>query len=73
MSASIRFADFASAVLALYVPPLRAPKTRDKMRQALREFGAVPGVRTTSDLTTSYVAAWIASRSGNVNTTISLK
>lgn len=58
----IDFGDFRARVESLYTPPLQAPATRTKMRAVLRTFGAMPDVTTTADLTTSNVAAWIASR-----------
>ncbi len=76
MAASpLLFPDFEARILSLYRPPLRAPKTYSKMRLVLREFGAVPSVRTAADLDTVHVAVWLARRAeagGNPNTTLSL-
>ena len=69
----IPFRDFAAAVLSLYQPPLRARATYLKMRQALTEFGHLPGVATTADFDTAHVAEFAGRREeSNVNTTISL-
>lgn len=46
-------------ILSLYEPPLRAAATYREVRQALDEFGSVPGVRRATDLSPPHIAAWI--------------
>lgn len=66
------FPEFASRLLKLYQPPLKAPSTYQGMARVLRDFGALPGVETTYDLTTTKVAEFVHSTPGrNINTTIS--
>lgn len=57
---TIAYQAFVREVLGLYEAPLRAKATRDKMRQALAEFGALDQVRRASDLTPPAIAAWVA-------------
>lgn len=56
---AIAYARFASELLSLYEPPLRAPATFRQMRQVLGEFGSLGCVRKTSDLTPASIAAWL--------------
>ncbi len=67
---AVPFATFKSHVEMLYKPPLRARATWVAMRQSLSLLGALPGVETTADITTSTIAKFVASRDGkHVNTT----
>lgn len=60
----IAWDDFAARYLALYLPPQRQPATYREVRQVLREFGALPGFRRTSDLTVEAVGLWIGRNPG---------
>jgi len=51
---------FTVRYLSLYLPPMREPATYRQVRQILREFGELPGFRTTAALTEEAVAAWVA-------------
>jgi integrase len=53
---TLAWPEFTAAILALYAPPLRAPITRSKMAQVLRELGA--WCRTSADLTPATIAAY---------------
>ena len=58
-----RFDDFRAELLALYEPPLRAKKTRAKMRHALDIVAGLLGPDgTTADLTPALIARFIAGR-----------
>lgn len=52
--------EFGDELLGLYTPRRRAPKTRKKMAQVLREVGEFAA--TTADLTPTLVNRWIESR-----------
>jgi integrase len=56
--AAVSYNRFMSEVLEIYGN--RRPATREKMRQVLAEFGALEGVRKTSDLKPVIVARWLA-------------
>lgn len=56
----VPFAEFERQVLKLYDPALRKPNTAKQVRQVLREFGALPQVRTTADFTPGAIALWVA-------------
>jgi integrase len=74
-SGPISFGDFVAELLELYQPPLRAIKTRDRMRLVLRAVDELVGPgATTAALTPALVARFIASRpdSGASSTTYSL-
>jgi integrase len=59
----IPFADFAAELMRLYEPPLRALKTRDKMRFLLRIVADLVGPEgSTTDLTPELVAFFIRER-----------
>lgn len=60
------FPEFAGRLLTLYEEPLRAPKTRQRMRQVLGLLGALPGVATAADLTTDTMARYVACRAVRV-------
>lgn len=66
------FAEFSAELDAVY--RARGVKaTAQKMRQALREFGELPAVETTADMTPPNFAAWINAHPGRKpNTTHSL-
>lgn len=70
----IPFDAFTRLVLAEYEPPMKAPKTRQRMAQVLRTVAALPGVTTTADLRRPAVAAFIQARGpdANPNTTIGM-
>jgi integrase len=69
----ISFRQFTQTVLSLYEPPLAARATFLKMREALTEFGGLPGVATTADIDTTHIAEFVGRRAeSNVNTTLSL-
>jgi integrase len=55
---AVEFAALAAELDALYRTS-RAPSTGQKMRQVLREFGALPGVATSADLTPPNVARFV--------------
>jgi integrase len=55
---AIPYGRFAAEVMEVYRG--RRPATREKMRQALAEFGAVQGVKKTSDLRPVVIARWLA-------------
>jgi integrase len=56
---SFSFHRFQSEVLCLYEPPIRAKGTWRQMRQVLREFAELPGLRTMTDVRPPIIAAWI--------------
>lgn len=56
---AVSFARFEEEVLELYEPPLCKPNTAKQVRQVLREFREVKGVRKTSDLSPVAIARWI--------------
>lgn len=56
------FDAFARHVLDLYQPPLRAAKTRQRMRQLLRIVATCPTVATAADLDARMVAWFVAFR-----------
>lgn len=60
---AVPFADFTAQVLSLYAPPIRRPRTVEKLDQALREFA--PFCPTTADITPTAVAGWIAAHAGS--------
>lgn len=55
----VSIARLSSELHKLYSPPRRAKSTRKQVVQVLREFGALPDVRTTADLTPVAVADWM--------------
>lgn len=57
---AIAFSRFRDEVLALYQPPHRRKATWFKMRKVLLEFGDLPAVRRTSDITPSAILLWLA-------------
>lgn len=56
------FDAFARHVLDLYQPPLRAAKTRQRMRQLLRIVATCPTVATAADLDARMVSWFVAFR-----------
>ena len=56
----VPFAKFERDVLKLYMAPLRKKKTLLQVKQVLREFGSLPDVKTTEDLSPETIALWIA-------------
>lgn len=58
--------EFTAHALALYAPPLRAPATRGRMRQVLRDLARLACVESTADLNAVAIARWIEGRSGEV-------
>lgn len=56
---AIPLEDFAAKLLTIYNEDLRATPTRQKLRQALEDFGRMAGVRTTADLTHENIARWV--------------
>jgi integrase len=52
----LAWSEFSVEVNLVY--GAHAPKTRQRIRQVLREVGALPNVRTTADLTTATVARY---------------
>ena len=74
MSNPIGFEQFRTLTLNIYRPPIRAVATFRKMRRALDTLAELPQVKSTSDLTTQTIAAWLAGPrlDRNINSTISL-
>lgn len=68
--ASVRYSRFRDEVLTLYGPGLRAKATLSKVRQVLGEFGSLPGVNYTRDLTPASVASWISLHPGRAPMTV---
>lgn len=57
-SSSVSFPEFCRSVLPLYSPPVRRKRTREKLLQALAEFG--PHCPTTREIHAGSIAAWMA-------------
>jgi integrase len=54
------FVRFTAEVLSLNSPPMRAAATCRQMRQVLKEFAVLPGIKSASDLRPTAIARWIA-------------
>lgn len=59
----VPFARLVAEAELLYAPPLRAPRTQAKIRQACRELAAA-GVAWCDELTPALIAIWAASHEG---------
>jgi len=57
---SIPYRRFTSEILDLYRPPLRRLATYLKMRKVLAEFGDLPGMRSTRDISPGSIVRWIS-------------
>ncbi len=66
MSSPIPFRRFMASILRVYSGPGHARRTLTKMRCVLNLVEAI-GVRTTADLTTETIAAFVVQRSETVN------
>jgi integrase len=64
----IDLARFRDEIRELYAPPVRRPKTRTKVLQALDEFGAT-GFGSTEDLTPLNIKRWLAAHPDRPGTT----
>jgi integrase len=58
--AKLDFRQFQSEILSLYGPGLRSPRTKKKLAHILDSVAALPGVKTTADLTPATVAAFVS-------------
>jgi integrase len=56
----VAYAQFRREVLQLYQPPFRRKSTHAKMSKVLDEFGRLPGVKRTSDITPMAIFDWLA-------------
>lgn len=56
----ITYQSLRAEIEAYYQPPLRRKSTLAKMRTVLREFGDLPGVELSTDVTAAAIRAWLA-------------
>jgi len=56
---SVSFARFEAEILELYSPPFCKKATTKQVKQVLREFRELPGVKRTGDLGPVAIARWV--------------